>query len=133
VINVGCTRVKPAAPLALAGIASRERIERALFWLLVAGLAWCPFWLASNDLIAWGINAIIFPALTALYELSLLVHRERHPVGIKHIIPRPTRARKPKLEARNSAKAPQSQTDSTEPAKSTDLTEPPTGNWLRLH
>jgi O-antigen ligase len=85
VTNEGATRIKPAAPLALAGIAARERIERALFWLLVAGLAWCPFWLGSNDLIAWGINAIIFPALTAFYELSLLVCRECHPVGIKQI------------------------------------------------
>jgi O-antigen ligase len=85
VTNEGATRIKPAAPLALAGIASRERIERALFWLLVAGLAWCPLWLGSNELIAWGINAIIFPGLTALYELSLLVRRERHPVGIKQI------------------------------------------------
>jgi hypothetical protein len=85
VTNEGATRIKPAAPFALAGIAARERIERALFWLLVAGLAWCPFWLGSNDLTAWGTNAITFPALTALYELSLLVRGERHPVGIKEI------------------------------------------------
>jgi len=85
VTNESCTRIKPAAPPALAGIASRQRTERALFWLMVAGLAWCPFWLGSNDLIAWGINAIIFPALTALYELSLLVRRESHPVGKKQI------------------------------------------------
>jgi hypothetical protein len=85
VTNEGCNRIKPAAPLALAGVASRERIERALFWLLVAGLAWCPFWLGSNDLIAWGINAIIFPALTVVYELSLLVRGESYPVGIKQI------------------------------------------------
>jgi len=52
VTNESCTRIKPAAPPALAGIASRQRTERALFWLMVAGLAWCPFWLGSNDLIA---------------------------------------------------------------------------------
>ena len=71
--NEDCIRIKPAAPLALAGIASRQHIERALIWLLVAGLTWCPFWLGSNDLIAWGINAIIFPVLTGLYEFLLLV------------------------------------------------------------
>jgi O-antigen ligase len=85
VTNEGCTRIKAAAPLALAKIASREGIDRALFWLLVAGLTWCPFWLGSNDLIAWGINAIIFPALTLIYELLLLVRGERHPVGVKQI------------------------------------------------
>jgi hypothetical protein len=69
----------------LAGIALRGRIDSVLFWLLVAGLAWCPFWFGSNDLMAWGINALIFPGLTALYELSLLVRRERHPVGIRQI------------------------------------------------
>ena len=69
----------------LAGIALRGRIDRVLFWLLVAGLAWCPFWFGSHDLIASGINALIFPGLTALYEFSLLVRRERHPVGIRQI------------------------------------------------
>jgi hypothetical protein len=69
----------------LAGIALHERIDRVLFWLLVAGLAWCPFWFGSHDLIAWGINALIFPALTAIYELSLLVPGERHSLGIKQI------------------------------------------------
>jgi O-antigen ligase len=52
---------------------------------MLAGLAWCPFWLGSNDLIAWGINAIIFPALTVVYELSLLVRKESHPISIRQI------------------------------------------------
>jgi O-antigen ligase len=85
VIDEGYTRIKPATPVPPAGIASREGMDRALFWLMVVGLAWCPFWLGSNDLTVWGINAITFPALTALYELSLLVRGERHPVGIKQI------------------------------------------------
>ena len=71
--------MKAAAPLA------GDSIDRALFWLLVAGLAWCPFWFGSNDLSAWGINAILFPGITALYELSLLARSERHPVGIGQI------------------------------------------------
>jgi hypothetical protein len=64
---------------------SRERTDEALFWLLLAGLAWCPFWFSSHDLIAWGINGIIFPGLTALYELSLLARGGRHPVAITQI------------------------------------------------
>jgi hypothetical protein len=78
-------QINPAAPALLAAIASGESIDQTLFWLLVAGLAWCPFWFGSNDLIAWGINAIIFPGITALYEASLLARSERHPVGIRQI------------------------------------------------
>ena len=44
--------------------------EWVFFGLLVAGLAWVPFWFGSDGLIAWGINATIFPGLAALYELS---------------------------------------------------------------
>jgi hypothetical protein len=59
--------------------------ERALFWAFVAGLAWCPFWFGSNVLLAWGINAVLFPGLVAIYELSLLMRGERHPVAIWQI------------------------------------------------
>jgi O-antigen ligase len=60
-------------------------IERALLWAFIVGLAWCPFWFGSNDLLAWGINAILFPGLVAIYELSLLIRGERHPVAIWQI------------------------------------------------
>ena len=60
-------------------------VERALLWAFIAGLAWCPFWLGSNALLAWGINAVLFPGLVAIYELSLLIRGERHPVAIKQI------------------------------------------------
>ena len=60
-------------------------VERALLWAFIAGLAWCPFWLGSHALLAWGINAILFPGLVAIYELSLLIRGERHPVAIKQI------------------------------------------------
>lgn len=60
-------------------------VERALFWLFVAGLAWCPFWFGGNDLIAWGLNALLFSILTVVYELSLLLRQRPHPVGIKAI------------------------------------------------
>ena len=59
--------------------------DRALLWAFIAGLAWCPFWFGSNELLAWGINAVLFPGLVAIYELSLLTRRERHPVAIRHV------------------------------------------------
>jgi O-antigen ligase len=59
--------------------------ERLLFWAFVAGLAWCPFWFGSSDLTAWGINAVVFPGLAVVYEISILVRGTRHPVGIKAI------------------------------------------------
>ncbi len=54
-------------------------------WGLIAGLAWAPFWYGSNDLIAWGINAVLFPGLAIAYEVSILVRGKKHPVGIKTI------------------------------------------------
>ena len=60
-------------------------VERGLLWALIAGLAWCPFWFGSNVLLAWGINAVLFPGLVAIYELSLLIRGKRHPVAIKQI------------------------------------------------
>ena len=56
-------------------------VERVLLWAFIAGLAWCPFWFGSNVLLAWGINAVLFPGLVAIYELSLLIRGERHPVA----------------------------------------------------
>jgi O-antigen ligase len=60
-------------------------VERALFWAFIAGLAWCPFWFGSHTLLAWGINAVLFPGLVAIHELSLLIRGERHPVAIWQI------------------------------------------------
>lgn len=48
----------------------------------MAGLAWAPFWYGSNDLIAWGINAVLFPGLAALYEIQLLIRGKHHPIGL---------------------------------------------------
>jgi hypothetical protein len=53
--------------------------------LFVGGLAWVPYWYGSNRLIAWGVNAVLFPGLAALYELSLLARGAPHPVPIKRI------------------------------------------------
>jgi hypothetical protein len=60
-------------------------VEQALLWAFIAGLAWCPFWFGSNALVAWGVNAVLFPGLAIIYELSLLIRGERHPVAIKQI------------------------------------------------
>jgi O-antigen ligase len=61
--------------------------EGVFLFLLVAGLAWVPFWFGSNRLIAWGINAVVFPGLAALYEISILLRGTPHPVSIRRIRP----------------------------------------------
>src|SRR6266516_6925850 len=61
--------------------------ESVLFVLFVGGLAWVPFWLGSNRPIAWGINAVVFPGLAALYELSLLLRGVPHPVPVRRVGP----------------------------------------------
>jgi O-antigen ligase len=53
--------------------------------LLVAGLAWVPFWFGSDRLTPWGVNALIFPGLAALYELSIIVRGAAHPVPVERI------------------------------------------------
>ena len=68
---------------ASARAARHEFIEWALFWLLVVALALAPLWYGSNDLVAWGINAMCFPGLAVLYEAAILVRGESHPVGLK--------------------------------------------------
>jgi O-antigen ligase len=65
--------------------AIRITTEGVFFVFFVGGLAWLPFWLGSDRLIAWAINAIVFPGLAALYELSLVVRGVPHPVSIRSI------------------------------------------------
>jgi O-antigen ligase len=60
-------------------------VERALLWAFIAGLAWCPFWFGSAVLLAWGINAVLFPGLVVIYELSLLIRRKPHAVAVGQI------------------------------------------------
>ena len=62
-----------------------EVTEAALFWLLIGGLAWVPFWNGSNELIAWGINAVLFASIVFVYESSLLIRGASHPVGVRNI------------------------------------------------
>ena len=59
--------------------------EGVFLALFVCGLAWVPFWFGSHQLIAWGINAVVFPGLAAFYELSLVVRGLPHPVPIRRI------------------------------------------------
>jgi hypothetical protein len=62
-----------------------ELAENATFWLFAAGLAWAPFLYGSNDRAAWGINAVLFPGLAALYEISLLIRHKPHPVAVRSL------------------------------------------------
>src|SRR5215472_9812484 len=64
---------------------SAGRTERALLWGFIAGLAWYPFWFGGSVLLAWGINAVLFPGLVAIYELSLLIRRNPHRVSVGQI------------------------------------------------
>jgi len=65
--------------------AIRITTEDVFFVFFVGGLAWVPFWLGSDRLIPWGINAVVFPGLAAFYELSLIVRGATHPVSIRSI------------------------------------------------
>jgi O-antigen ligase len=60
-----------------------DTVEWVVFWAFIAGLAWIPYWYGSNDLIAWGINAVLFPGLAIIYELSLLLQGKPHAVQIR--------------------------------------------------
>jgi hypothetical protein len=68
---------------------SHKGIDRALFRLIVARFAWCAFWFGSDDLIAWGINALFFPAV--VYFASgdrLVVHGRKR--GHEMVLDLPT-------------------------------------------
>ena len=60
-------------------------VESAIFWAFIAGLAWVPFWYGSNVLLAWGVNAVLFPGLVLIYEISILIRGEGHPVAIREL------------------------------------------------
>ncbi len=59
--------------------------EQIVFWAFVAGLAWAPLLYGGNLLLNWGVNGVIFPGLVAVYEISLLLRKARHPVGINRV------------------------------------------------
>lgn len=53
--------------------------------MFIAALAWCPFWLGGNTLLGWGIDAMLFPGLAVIYEISRLAGGVSHPVGLRRI------------------------------------------------
>jgi O-antigen ligase len=59
--------------------------EDIVFVVFVGGLAWVPFWFGSNRPIPWGINALLFSGLAALYELALLLRGAARPVAIRNV------------------------------------------------
>jgi hypothetical protein len=63
----------------------REICELALLLGLLSALAWTPLWLGSSRLPAWGINAMLFPGLAALYETLVLLSHGGHAVGIRRL------------------------------------------------
>ena len=62
-----------------------DATEPVVLWIFIAGLAWVPFLYGSNDLVAWGVNALLFPGLVGAYEISLLARGKSHPVAIKEL------------------------------------------------
>jgi O-antigen ligase len=53
-----------------------------ILWAFVLALAWLPLWFGSNLLDAWAINAALFPALAAVYQVRLLVSGKSLPVSL---------------------------------------------------
>ncbi|WP_170153330.1 O-antigen ligase family protein [Roseiarcus fermentans] len=62
-----------------------DPIEACLFVGLIAGLAWVPLWLGGNRLLPWSVDAIVFPALAFVYEVSNLARARRHAIAVKRI------------------------------------------------
>ena len=63
----------------------RFDVDWLLFGAFLLGLAWVPYWEGSNHLMAWGINATLFPGLAVCYEITVLLRNERHPVALKEL------------------------------------------------
>jgi len=83
--SIGLRGLADIAGAAVGRIFRSEPIEEGVLWLLIAAVAWVPFWYGSNDWLAWGVNAIVFPGLAAIYELSLLLRDKPHPVAIRYL------------------------------------------------
>lgn len=69
-------------------LARRTRAETyndLVFAGLVLTLAWVPFLLGSNRLVAWGVNAVLFALLLILFEAGRLVSGARHPVAPRRL------------------------------------------------
>ncbi|WP_036282440.1 O-antigen ligase [Methylocystis sp. ATCC 49242] len=79
----------PSAPARLPGPLSHlwreSKVEALIFFGLLLGLTWAPFWLGGNRITAWGINGVYFPTLTLLYECYLLTTGQPHPIGLRRL------------------------------------------------
>src|SRR3954453_19043087 len=60
-------------------------VEWITFWGFIVGLAWIPYWYGSNVLVAWGINAVLFPGLALGYELSIMLRGKPHARGFQQL------------------------------------------------
>jgi O-antigen ligase len=69
----------------MANMRAAPSLDRAIFILLVIGLALAPAWFGSNFLGAWGFNALYFGLLLAAYELGLVIRGRPHPVSAARI------------------------------------------------
>lgn len=64
---------------------SSSTSHKALLWIFLVALAWVPFWLGSNDAMAWSVNAALFGGLAAFYHLTLLIKRVSVPVPLSRL------------------------------------------------
>ncbi|MFD2029544.1 hypothetical protein ACFSKM_20520 [Ancylobacter dichloromethanicus] len=84
-------RTAPAAGAAarptafLARRTGHETFNDLIFLGLLLSLAWVPFLLGSNRLIAWGVNAVLFGGLLILFEAGLLISGSRPPVAPRRL------------------------------------------------
>ena len=60
-------------------------VETVFLGLFIVALAWVPFWLGSNQVLPWAINAIVFPSLAAAYTVSLVVRGMPQPMPLRSI------------------------------------------------
>ncbi|MDE2579620.1 MAG: O-antigen ligase family protein [Hyphomicrobiales bacterium] len=51
----------------------------------MAALAFAPLWFGSHGLAPWSVNALLFPGLTAAYEITLLARGRGHAFGLRLI------------------------------------------------
>jgi O-antigen ligase len=85
------TAPRPSAPGVprptgfLARRTGAETYNDLLFAGLVLCLAWVPFLLGSNRLVAWGVNAVLFGLLLMLFEVGRLLSGARHPVAPRRL------------------------------------------------
>jgi hypothetical protein len=75
----------PNRPVVSVHALASEWPERIILWGVIAGLAWTPAYLGGNAVIVWGANAVLFGALAMAYEISIVVRRRSHPVGVAKV------------------------------------------------